>query len=150
MSVQFVSGTLFDSDLKTLVNPVNCIGISGAGLAKRFKKLYPKMHAGYVKACKSGECAIGRPWIWTVPRLRWVLCFPTKRHWHDPSELASLDAGLARFVEMHRQIEIESAAFPALGCGYGGLAWEDVRTLMLEHLEPLDIPVEIYLPQGRT
>ncbi len=46
---------------------------------------------------------------------------------------------------------VTSVAFPALGCGNGGLSYNDqVRPLMEAYLGSLPIPVFVYLPKPRT
>lgn len=148
MSVRFVRGSLFDSDAQTLVNPVNRVGVSGAGLAKEFKKRYPNMHRDYALACKNN--AMGNLRIsWRHPHDA-VLCFVTKEHWRDPSRLELIEAGLEEFVrsEWVRNATITSIAFPALGCGNGGLDWLDVQPLMTRYLEKVDIPVAIHVPMS--
>ena len=144
--MRFVKGSIFDSDAQTLVNPVNAVGVSGAGLAKEFKKRLPNMHTAYARACEDGVCKVGIPWLWKGER--WVLCFPTKHHWREPSELDFIERGLIRFAFVYRHWELRSVAFPALGCGHGGLSWKDVQPLMFKHLERFDIPVEIYPPEA--
>ena len=39
----YVDSDIFESPVKTLVNPVNTDGVMGKGLAKEFKKIYPDM-----------------------------------------------------------------------------------------------------------
>ena len=146
--IRFVTGSLFDSDAQVLVNPVNTVGTSGAGLALAFKKRWPDMHTEYAKFCKLGELGRRRSlFLWKKTGCPVVLCFATKEHWRDPSELEFIEAGLAEFVRCYRLLGITSIAFPALGCGNGGLDWLDVMPLMTRYLEPLDIPIEIYQPR---
>ena len=147
--IRFERGSLFDSDAQTLVNPVNRVGVSGAGLAKEFKKRYPDMHREYAQACREKrmpEILIS----WTHPHDHMVLCFVTKEHWREPSVLALIEEGLLQFSSSRwiKDGTITSIAFPALGCGNGGLDWNDVRPLMLQCLEPVSIPVTIYEPRG--
>lgn len=145
--IQFKRGSIFDSKAQTLVNPVNTVGVSGAGLAKEFKKRFPEAQRDYVKACKGGRFPVGTLLLHrespTAPR--WILHFATKEHWRDPSELAFVEKGL-RILANNMDNGITSIAFPALGCGNGGLEWSDVKPLMVEHLRGLSIPVEIYEP----
>ncbi len=144
--IRFVRGSLFDADVHTLVNPVNKVGVSGAGLAKEFKRRYPEMHTAYARACKRGE--LGWIWMWTSTESDAVLCFPTKEHWRDPSTLGLIELGLSELVRTYRRLGITSIAFPALGCGNGGLDWADVKPLMTRYLERLEIPVAIHGPIG--
>lgn len=139
--------SIFDSSAQVLVNPVNCDGIMGAGLALEFKRRFPDMFSSYKCACIRGDLRIGKLHFWDDDALcHAVLNFPTKNHLRDHSSLAYIRAGLIEFVCRHAVIQITSIAFPLLGCGLGGLNRDQVRALMSEYLGPLEgLSVEIYL-----
>jgi O-acetyl-ADP-ribose deacetylase (regulator of RNase III) len=126
-----------------LVNPVNCKGVMGAGLAKEFKRRWPAMFEHYKSVC---VCSLGfRPGQLLIyypgDKVRGpnIICFPTKDHWREPSKLEYIKVGLEALAEdLSRTATIDTIALPKLGCGLGGLAWEDVRSLMIEYLEPLE------------
>ena len=91
--VTFKQGDIFKSNAQVLVNPVNCVGVMGAGLALEFKKRYPAMFAKYRGACKAGHMALGFVYVIPVERkpssqIDYVIQFPTKRDWRESSELA--------------------------------------------------------------
>lgn len=143
-------GSIFDSQCDMLVNPVNCVGVMGKGLAKEFKARYPKMFVQYREWCKSGCANIGNCHLYIQRRLA-ILCFPTKYHWRDNSSSIKIRKGLEHFTFKGYQeslifMGIKSVAFPALGCGEGHMHWEKVKELMLEYLEPLTLEIEIYEP----
>jgi O-acetyl-ADP-ribose deacetylase (regulator of RNase III) len=144
-------GDLFESDCSTLVNAVNCRGAMGAGIALEFKRRFPAMFADYRCRCRRGEVRLGQPYIWRSEDGRGisVLNFPTKDHWRDFSRLEPLLAGLGWLRSHYRQWGVSSLAVPALGCGYGGLRWEEVRPVLIESCAELDIPVRIYEPIRR-
>lgn len=52
------------------------------------------------------------------------------------------------FRESYKELGITSIAFPPLGCGNGGLSWDDVGPLMYRELSDLPIEIEIYAPYG--
>ena len=128
----------FSIPVKVLVNPVNTSGVMGKGLAKVFKEKYPDMFNQYKVYCDNGSFTVGKLWVYKTPG-QWVLNFPTKIHWRDKSELEYIDAGLSKFAESYSRKGLFRVAFPMLGCGNGGLKWEDVRQLMEHHLQPLPI-----------
>ena len=140
------TGDLFASEAQTLVNAVNCVGVMGKGIAAAFKKRYPAMFADYVARCRRDELEPGESYLVRDPSGPFVLNFPTKAHWRSLSRLADIEAGLDHFVANHQAWGIRSIAFPALGCGAGGLKWAGVKPLMLAKLSSLEIPVEIYEP----
>ncbi len=115
----------------------------GKGLASAFKKRYPDMFKTYRELCQEKRLDIGRLWLWKASD-QWVLNFPTKKHWRNPSKLSYIEAGLKKFVGQYEQRGIREIAFPRLGCGNGGLDWDDVRPLMERYLSPLPIPVYIH------
>ena len=57
--LHFVHGDIFESQAKVLVNPVNCVGIMGAGLALQFKRRYPEEFNTYKIVCQNKEIEPG-------------------------------------------------------------------------------------------
>ena len=132
MPLKFTHDSIFESDSEAIVNPVNCVGVSGAGLAKQFAQRYPKNDRLYREACKDNRVQPGRGLITETCRQspRFIVNFPTKRHWRDRSRLSDIQLGLRN---LHRELlrrDIRSIALPALGAGLGGLPWPDVRDLI--------------------
>jgi len=140
----YVRGDLFDSPAKVLVNTVNTVGVMGKGIARTFKDIYPEMFERYVKLCEQKQLDIGNLWLYRTDH-KWVLNFPTKKHWRNPSKIEYIEAGLQKFVDSYAQEKITSIAFPELGCGNGELAWNDVRPLMVRYLRTLPINIYVYL-----
>lgn len=146
--IQAKIGDLFSSEMQTLVNTVNCVGIMGKGIAAVFKKDYPDMFADYKTRCERKEVRLGEPYLFTDLAGASILNFPTKGHWRAATRLADVEAGLEYFLEHHKAWGVQSIAFPPLGCGNGGLDWATVGPIMYQKLKQLDIPVEIYAPYG--
>lgn len=144
MIFELTQGNLFDSTAQTIVNPVNTVGVMGAGLALQFKEMYPDMFSSYVGHCKSGALAIGKLYLYRADH-EWILNFPTKQDWRQPSRIEWIEAGLKKFVETYERQGITSIAFPKLGCGNGGLDWRDVGPLMERHLDKLTIACHVHL-----
>lgn len=142
--IEYKTGDLFTTEMQVLVNPVNTVGVMGKGLAKQFKLRYPSMFESYKAACDNGELAVGQLHLYRTDT-KWILNFPTKKHWRTKSKLDDVERGLQRFIEIYETEDINSIAFPKLGCGLGGLVWEtEVKLVMKTYLESLDIPIEIY------
>ena len=139
--------TVFDSPAQTIVNPVNCVGVMGKGLALAVENRYPEVFDKYVIACESGKMGIGKLQL-VKAKDRWILNFPTKKHWRGASKLEFIEAGLKKFVKTYRRRHIASVAFPPLGCGHGGLKWDEVEPLMRRYLEGLD-KIEIFFCLGQ-
>jgi O-acetyl-ADP-ribose deacetylase (regulator of RNase III) len=139
------NGDLFGSPAQTLVNPVNCVGVMGKGLALAFKARYPGMFADYRSLCTEGGLQLGAPRLWPG-RPRQVVLFPTKDHWRERSPLSAVEQGLDVLVASLAEWDISSLAVPALGCGEGGLAWEPVRDLLVSRLGGT-VPTWIFAPR---
>lgn len=142
--IWYVQGNLFQSPAQTLVNTVNTVGVMGKGVALEFKRLFPAMYAQYRDLCERGQFKVGQLWLYKSPQ-KWVLNFPTKEHWRQPSRVEYVEAGLRKFVEVYSEWGIHSIAFPPLGCGNGQLDFEtQIRPLMERYLRNLPIDVFIY------
>ena len=146
-TLTYTEGDIFDSSATCIVNPVNTVGVMGGGLALEFKKRYPHMFHVYTKHCKSGALQVGRIMFYrAVGDTRIICLFPTKEDWHNPSSLNYIERGLKAFTQSYQEWEIQSVAFPKLGCGLGGLDWEHhVQPMMERYLSELPIEVSIYI-----
>jgi O-acetyl-ADP-ribose deacetylase (regulator of RNase III) len=141
--ITYVEGDLFQSPAKVLVNTVNTVGVMGKGIALQFKQIYPEMFKKYQSLCEKKQLNIGDLWLYKTPH-KWILNFPTKKHWRSKSKVEYIDAGLRKFVETYQEKDIRSISFPMLGCGNGELNWESqVRPLMEKHLS--DLPIEVFI-----
>lgn len=143
-------GDIFESKCSTIVNTVNCVGVMGKGIALEFKKRYPEMFEEYVQKCNYGDVKPGVPYVYQNNDGTSILNFPTKNHWRSPSRLSYVIDGLNWFVENYKKYNIDSIAFPPLGCGNGGLSWDIVGPVMYQKLKQLPIDVEIYAPFGTS
>lgn len=153
----YTDENIFMSPAQTLVNTVNTVGVMGKGIAKDFKKYYPLMYQKYRNLSQAGQLDVGKLMISKeepvfyrrkqtgLYRRKWVLNFPTKRHWRNKSKIEYIEIGLKKFVKEYKNKNIESVAFPQLGVGNGGLKWKDVQALMEYYLDKVDIPVYIHL-----
>ncbi|MHC5542000.1 macro domain-containing protein, partial [Singulisphaera rosea] len=131
-----VEGNILEANVQALVNPVNTVGVMGKGLALQFKQTFPAMFNAYRIACEAGWVKIGQVYVHdrgATAKPRYILNFPTKRHWKDPSSLEDIEAGLIALADELKTLGITSVAIPALGCGLGGLPW-GVVLLMIERL----------------
>jgi len=141
-------GDLFQARAQTLVNTVNCVGVMGKGLALEFKKRFPANFEDYAKRCEHKHVRLGEPYLFRDPSRRLIVNFPTKDHWRSPAKLSDIERGLEYFTRHFAGWGIESIAFPALGCGNGGLEWSKVGPLMYGKLHQLPIEIEVYAPYG--
>ncbi len=133
--ITYLKGDIFSSPAQVLVNTVNTVGVMGKGVALEFKKRYPEMFSAYERVCKAKQLEIGKLFLWKGPE-KWVLMFPTKVHWRNPSKIEYIEAGLQKFSATYADKGITSAAFPRL---------KQVQPLMEQYLKNLPIPIYIYV-----
>lgn len=138
--MEFKQGNIFDANTEAIVNPVNCVGVMGKGLALQFKQRYPGNFRVYKLACETQELMIGKMLTTetqTPGTPKYIINFPTKNHWKQNSRVQDIELGLINLVtEIHR-LEITSIAIPALGCGNGGLQWSTVKPLIVSAFHQL-------------
>jgi O-acetyl-ADP-ribose deacetylase (regulator of RNase III) len=150
--ISIKSGDILAEDAEAVVNTVNCVGVMGRGIALQFKKAYPENFDTYEDACERGLVRPGRMLVFETGRLanpRYIINFPTKRHWKGKSKIEDIASGLAALVEEVRAREIRSIAIPPLGCGLGGLDWNDVRPMIEKAFRGhTETDVRIYQPAG--
>lgn len=141
-------GDIFKSSCQVIANPINCVGVMGGGLALAFKKKFPKHFETYKKMCQNGEIKVGELYVVDGDEKHKILLFPTKIHWRNPSLMEYVVDGLKFLAENYEKMDIKSIAIPAIGCGLGGLNWEDVKEQITSVLSELDnkIEIEIYEP----
>ena len=136
---------IFESKADVIVNPVNCVGAMGAGLALSFANKFPDMLADYKDKCKHGLVKIGEPYIFTSPN-RKILLFPTKDDWKNPSKIEYIYDGISYLAKNYREMGIKSIAIPALGCGKGQLSWAEVQPIIFFGCLQMGIKTFIYAP----
>src|SRR5437868_4276126 len=95
--IERTTGNLLDAPVEVLVNTVNTAGIMGKGIALQFKKSYPENFKAYKAACNAGAIQIGKVFTYDLRSFegpRFIVNFPTKKHWRGKSKLADIRAGL--------------------------------------------------------
>ena len=145
--IRYTQGNLLEANTEALVNTVNEVGVMGKGIALMFRDNYPENNRLYVAACKAKDVNVGKMFTVRDGDLlgqRWIINFPTKKHWRHPSKMQWIRDGLKDLGRVIRENGIKSIALPPLGCGNGGLEWSQVRgeiEMALEDLEQVDIVV---------
>ncbi|GAB0118744.1 macro domain-containing protein [Acidisoma sp. 7E03] len=144
--LEFVKGDMFDAPADIRVNTVNCVGVMGAGVALAFKQRYPDMFKDYQRDCKDGRVTPGTMHIWKSLTGDWIINFPTKRDWREPSRYEDIDAGLDDLRSYLDGVGPVTIALPALGCGHGGLDWDRVSRMISDKLGGIDAHVLVFEP----
>lgn len=150
--IEITRGNILEADAEALVNTVNCVGYMGKGIALQFKKAFPKNFAAYERACRAKDIRLGEMFVFETGSMwnpRYIINFPTKRHWLGKSRLEDIEAGLQALVDVVKKLGISSVAVPPLGCGLGGLDWRTVRPMIEKELARLlEVRVLLFEPVG--
>jgi O-acetyl-ADP-ribose deacetylase (regulator of RNase III) len=150
--IEFTKGDLLTAEVEALVNTVNCVGIMGRGVALQFKERFPANFKAYETACRLEEVQPGRMFVYetgTLTNPKYIINFPTKRHWRGKSRMEDIDSGLRALESEIRNRGIKSIAIPPLGSGLGGLEWLDVRPRIEAALRDFnDLRVLVFEPNS--
>lgn len=153
LAMRYTTGNLLESEAEALVNTVNTVGVSGKGIALMFKEKFPENYRLYAAACADGSVEAGRLHVTENSDMygpRWIINFPTKKHWRNPSKLAWVETGLRELAAFVQEHNIKSVAVPPLGAGNGGLSWSDVKPLVEKALGGLsDVDVVVFEPTAK-
>jgi len=150
MTIKLTTGDLLKERVDAIVNTVNTVGVMGKGIALQFKRKWPANTQAYEAACKRGEVVPGKMFVFDNGGLvepKFIINFPTKRHWRQPSQMSDIDAGLVDLIARIKDLNIQSIAIPPLGCGNGGLDWIDVRPRIEAAFKELpEVDVKLFAP----
>lgn len=137
---------LLDSECECLVNPTNSVGVMGAGLAKQFRARYPDVCYDFnsLSSNKLAEPCLYLSKDVLTNNEHYVMMFPTKIDWRKPSEYHYIERNMPKAIQLLRDKDIKSVAFPKLGCGFGTLNWNIVHQIMAKEFEWYEGTVHIY------
>ena len=148
--IEYQRGDILQADVEALVNSVNCVGIMGRGIALQYKNHFPDNFLAYQIACKHGKVQPGQMFVFetsTLTNPKFIINFPTKRHWRGKSRIEDIDSGLKALVNEIRSRGIRSIAIPPLGSGLGGLDWANVRMRIEAALRDIeDVKIIVFEP----
>ena len=152
--ITFTEGNLLEAKAEALVNTVNTVGVMGKGIALMFKEAFPENFRAYEDACKKKQINVGNVFVTERKDLlggpKWIVNFPTKKHWRNPSKLDWIRDGLQDLKKFIQEKNIRSIALPPLGSGNGGLDWQQVKPVIVTALSDLqDVQITVYEPTAR-
>jgi O-acetyl-ADP-ribose deacetylase (regulator of RNase III) len=150
MAVEIAKGDPLEQRVDAIVNAVNAVGVMGKGIALQFKRKWPANYKAYEAACKRKEVVSCKMFVFDNGGLvepKYIINFPTKRHWRQPSRMSDIECGLVDLVFQVKSLKIKSIAIPSLGCGNGGLSWSDVKPRIEAAFEELpEVNVKLFAP----
>ncbi|MGI9277873.1 MAG: type II toxin-antitoxin system antitoxin DNA ADP-ribosyl glycohydrolase DarG [Endozoicomonas sp.] len=151
--IKYTTGNLLDAPAEALVNTVNTFGVMGKGIALMFKERFGLNMKEYAKACKAKEVQVGHMFVTETDELmgpRWIINFPTKKHWRNPSKMEWIVDGLQDLKRFITENNVRSIAIPPLGAGNGGLDWPAVREQIELALSDLaDVEIFVFEPTAK-
>jgi O-acetyl-ADP-ribose deacetylase (regulator of RNase III) len=151
--IEFRQGNLLDAKMEAVVNTYKTVGVMGKGIALMFKEALPDNFKSYKAASDRKAVKIGNMFVTenlTLDGPRWIINFPTKKHWRQPTKLEWVVEGLQDLRRVILERGIRSVAIPPLGCGNGGLAWDGVRPQIESALRDLHgVDVIVYEPTSK-
>lgn len=147
--IEYMKGNMFECNADCLVNTVNCEGFMGKGIAYQFKMRFPENNQSYIKACKSGELMVGKIHYYVEDGIT-IVNFPTKNKWREPSKIEYVENGMSTLVELLPELNVRKIAIPPLGCGNGGLPWEEVKKVILGKIADMETRYDFFIfePSG--
>ena len=149
--LEFVQRDIFKSEADYLVNTINCVGVMGAGIALQVKKQFPAEFSEYKKACDKKLLVPGKVYVFNDVISPVIIHMTTKNHWINPSKMEYIQNGL---ISLKEYFETEKdnvvVALPAIGCGYGGLNWSQVKENIISELDDMNENVKVVVHEPLT
>lgn len=142
MTIEYINNaSIINTPAQIIINPVNCVGVMGAGLAQT---AYPWSVTVYNHACAHGVLEPGGLVVSSRATLTpssddtIIIHLATKQHWKDPSMQSYVATGLKNLRSLLDDWSLVlgrhlSVALPKLGCGCGGLDWNVVNVHIRKH-----------------
>lgn len=150
--IEEIKGNLLEADAEALVNTVNCVGFMGKGIALQFKQAFPENFDVYRRVCERNQLRPGEMLVYDTQSMigqRYIINFPTKRHWRGKSRIEDIEVGLDALIDTVVSRGIKSIAVPPLGCGLGGLNWQEVKPMIVRAFDAIpDVRVLLFSPEG--
>lgn len=131
--IEYSDGSMFDH-IGVAVIPVNTVGVTGAGLAKEWARLNPAQALQYRTYCHTAPIPFEGGDVLMLGGNPPTILAATKEHWRDPSRLEWIETCAQHIADRSRTPLGMPVLIPQLGCGRGGLRWEDVRPIVVERL----------------
>lgn len=143
--IRYTKGDIFDSGADCIVNTVNCDGYMGKGIAYQFKKRYPNNNIKYEEVCRARKLRPGQilPYVENGTT---IINFPTKDEWRKPSKMEYIQSGLDALIKELPKLSVKTIALPPLGCGNGGLDWQEVKNLIEKKLANSEYEFLVFEP----
>lgn len=143
MSLAIVEQDLFSIPADTVVITINLVGAMGSGVArtarntvpglmKHYRKMYPTIEPGNIIHYRHNDT-------------RYFLV-PTKLDWRDKSPRSLVIHHINKIANLAQRHRLGKIVMPPLGCGHGGLSWEDDVIYVYKSIYPfIDADITVAL-----
>lgn len=131
MPLHVVKGDLFESTYEAYAHGCNAKGVMGAGIAKSFSSKYPAMYRDYRSRCLMNQLRPGQCFTWIEDN---TVIFNLITQ-DNPGKNANYEYIQSAFHAMHEEaynFGIKFIGIPPIGCGIGGLIWDNVEIILKE------------------
>lgn len=137
---------LFNLRVDALAHGCNTKGIMGDGIARQFKVRYPQMFIEYASYCSAGLFNPGDVHFYKSGNDQpHVVNVATQTTPGGGARSDYIERGLVAVREMYKRWGIKSLAIPKIGCGLGGLEWDEVNKIVEKIFGSSDLEVVIAL-----
>lgn len=144
MKVVEIQGNLFEhvSEGDAIAHGVNCRGFMGSGIALPIKNMFPDNFLAYNELCRRGELQPG----FILPIIEHgILVFnmATQYEMGPDAQYDYVNAAAQNLYVYCLGNNIPVVKMPKIGCGIGGLQWEQVSKILQETGDE-DVTLEVY------
>lgn len=139
MLITEIIGDVFEQEAPAMAHGVNVDGKMGAGVAAGVRARYPEMYEIYREHCKKKRLRPGMVYPYKAASGLWVYNLATQDRPGRNSRVEWVAESVSKMAAHAQSHGLGSVATVRLGCGIGGLDWDDV----LPVLESLDNDLEL-------
>lgn len=123
-------GNIFDTEADVIVHGVNMMGGEVSGLARTIFTHYPHVRDEYDALIADEDMEVKLGAVLFVGVGGFIIANAFTQELPGPNADADAIRGSLRIVKEFAQENVLSVAIPQIGCGIGGLQWEDVEKIV--------------------
>lgn len=148
--IREVSGDILLSGAKAIAHGVAPNDDFHQGLALQLRERMPALYKDFRHFCQTQHPKPGGLWTWMSSDGHYIVNLFTQDAAYDHGSkpghatLSQVNHTLHALRNFAQKEKLASLALPRLGCGVGGLNWDEVKPLIEKQLGDLDVPVHLY------
>jgi O-acetyl-ADP-ribose deacetylase (regulator of RNase III) len=132
VSLEHITGDLFDGTFDAIAHGVNCSAEMRSGIAIRFRVRYPDMYTRYLDECHDHRLTPGRVFPWRTRHGLWVYNLATQDKPGANARPHAIEQSLREAIARAEDHGVRTLGIPRLGAGVGGLEWATVLAALEE------------------